>query len=118
MVNILKWVGTDGVVIKRITYREFGEEEMEMEIKDGLPQGHFTLRPVRTEWCRTVRSRPEPWDKSHLRSSADSFLCSDAPADSYLADALVAFAEEVGVRDAACVKGLSDSVHCNVNSIP
>ena len=41
MVNTLDGDGRDGAIIKRKMYFESGKIQMEMDMKDGLPHGHF-----------------------------------------------------------------------------
>lgn len=41
MINTLDGDGRDGLIVKRKVYYESGKIQMEMEIKDGLPHGHF-----------------------------------------------------------------------------
>lgn len=41
MVNVLDGDRQDGTIVKRKMYFESGKLQMEMELKDGLPHGHF-----------------------------------------------------------------------------
>ena len=41
MVNTLDGDDPDGVIVKRKVYFESGKIQMEMDLKDGLPHGHF-----------------------------------------------------------------------------